>query len=74
MPGVDPPPLVITLITSTRRATRSTTAARTDWSSDTTPPMKWQWPPGVVIGGPAATTVGSSRLPICWRSRRFTAA
>ena len=56
VPGVANPPEAMTLTTSTPRPARSATAART---SVTSPPRKWQWPPGVVIGGPDGTTRGS---------------
>ena len=54
--GVANPREAITLTTSTPRSACSVTAAR--GSSCTSPPRKWQWPPGVVSGGPDATTRG----------------
>ena len=45
-------------MTSTPRSACSRTASRTPRSA--TPPRKWQCPPAEVIGGPAATIVGSA--------------
>ena len=64
VPGVIVPPLAMILMTSTPRSTCSRTAARTPNSvGSATPSKKWQCPPGLVIGGPAATTVGWSSRP-----------
>ena len=60
VPAVRKPPLAITLITSTPRSWWSATAARSSSWVAAVQPRKWQCPPGVVIGGPAAT---DPRLP-----------
>ena len=59
-PAVSAPPEAITLITSTPRSACSRTASRTPRPA--TPPRKWQCPPDDVIGGPAATIVGSAAV------------
>ncbi len=72
-PGVMFPPLAITLITSTPRSLRSRTAVLAAAAPSTSPPRKWQWPPGLVIGGPEARIVGIGSGPAAW-SRRSSAA
>ena len=59
LPAVRLPPLAMILMTSTPRSTCSRIAARTPEIPTAGAPRKWQCPPGVVIGGPAATIVGS---------------
>ena len=66
-PGVSMPPDAITLTTSTPRRACSATAARRPRPARPRPPRKWQCPPGVVSGGPAATIRGRPGLA---RSRR----
>jgi hypothetical protein len=46
--------LAFRMCPDTPRSASSATDART--SPATAPPRKWQWPPGVVTGGPDATT------------------
>src|SRR6185437_14375306 len=59
--GVKFPPLAMILMTSTPCSACSRTAARMPSTPSAGPPRKWQCPPGVVIGGPAATIVGNVR-------------
>lgn len=74
VPGVDIPPLAMTLIRSAPRST----CWRTVWliasGPSTTPPRKWQCPAGTVIGGPDAITMGSGRASVPARARRSTTA
>ena len=70
--GVMLPPLAITLMTSTPRATRSRTAWRTPSGPSTSPPRNQQCPLVVVIGGPEATMRGPTSLPARNQSRRVS--
>jgi hypothetical protein len=56
--GVSAPPVAMIMMRSTPPATDARTARRIPSSPVTSPPMKWQCPPGEVNGGPAATISG----------------
>jgi len=73
VPGVLMPPLAMIFTMSTPRSARCCTARHNSSTPRAWPPMFQQCPPGLVIGGPEAGTVGipvSSRL----RSRQSITA
>ena len=71
--GVMPPPVAITLITSTPRSARSTTAARNSAGSSASPPRNQQWPPVRVTGGPEANISGAVAPVAAYSSRTASA-
>ncbi len=66
VPDVLTPPLAMIFTMSTPRSARCCTARHNSSTPRAWPPMFQQWPPGLVIGGPEASTVG---IPVSPRLR-----